>query len=89
MKKLILDLDELAVETFATQAQGAQRGTAFGHIFPSLADCEAFALAPQQDGVQQVQPATDWTGMDTCYGGSCLETCAINTCLSCTATQPA
>jgi hypothetical protein len=90
MKKLTLDLDKLAVETFDTDSAGGRRGTAFGHVFPSLADCgELFGAAQAQDTVQQVQPATDWTGMDTCYGGSCLQTCAINTCQSCTATQAA
>jgi hypothetical protein len=90
MKKLTLDLETLAVETFDTAEQPTRRGTAYGQIFPSLADCaELFAAAPEQAQMQAVQGTGGWTGMDTCEGESCLQTCAINTCLSCTATQAA
>ncbi|MDB4949165.1 MAG: hypothetical protein JWM27_1814 [Gemmatimonadetes bacterium] len=87
MKKLTLDLEMLAVETFDTAAPDPRRGTAFGQIFPSLAECaELFAAAPA-DRVAVVSDPVVWTGMDTCDGGSCLQTCTFNTCLSCTATQ--
>jgi hypothetical protein len=89
MKKHTLDLETLAVETFDTAAQDARRGTAFGQIYPSLAPCaDLYLAAPDQAELQPVQ-GTGWTGMDTCEGQSCLQTCAINTCLSCTATQAA
>lgn len=74
MKKLKLDLEQLAVDTFGISAGEAERGTAHAHAF------DPFAPAIEGTG-------GGWTGMDTCYGESCLETCTFNTCMSCTATQ--
>jgi hypothetical protein len=88
MKKLTLHLEMLAVETFDTAAPDARRGTAYGQIFPSLAECADLFAAPADRAAIATDPVV-WTGMDTCDGGSCLQTCTFNTCLSCTATQAA
>jgi hypothetical protein len=39
MKKLTLNLDELAVESFDTQAVGAERGTVRGHEDTDAVSC--------------------------------------------------
>lgn len=50
MKKLMLDLDALAVESFATDRQSAPRGTVVGHYGPThtewgQASCDRTCLA--------------------------------------------
>ena len=72
MKKLRLDLDRLSVDTFGTAETDGPRGTALAHAFAT-------------DPIEGTGPG--WTGMDTCEGESCLQTCTFDTCLSCTATQ--
>ncbi|HEX6040025.1 hypothetical protein [Longimicrobium sp.] len=82
MRKLKLEVEELAVETFAAGAAAASRGTVMGQA------AERPGMGMERDvPVDGGDTGGGWTGMDTCYGASCLETCTFNTCLSCTATQ--
>jgi hypothetical protein len=75
MRKLKLEIEELSVETFAAADTAPERGTAVGHAV------EMDVLMGGATGVG------GWTGMETCEGESCLQTCTFDTCLSCTATQ--
>jgi hypothetical protein len=57
MAKFQLDVDALRVESFATAAAGAERGTVRAHSDPEPADPDAAFL-----------PITDWK---TCQGDVC------------------
>ena len=83
MRKLKLEIEDLAVETFGTGGAAAPRGTVMGRAAGSV----AVEMDVLMDGGSCGGTGGGWTGMDTCYGESCLQTCTFNTCLSCTATQ--
>jgi hypothetical protein len=78
MKKLKLDLDRLAVDTFEPAEGESERGTAYAHGYGASEDAVVGI-----EGTCGTGPG--WTGMDTCEGESCLQTCTFDTCLSCTA----
>lgn len=45
MKKLILELDNLQVESFATDADPLKRGTVMGHTLPTRPLCSRYCPA--------------------------------------------
>ena len=68
MKKIVLDLDTLAVESFAPEAKKAEaRGTVHGHATLRLCGNTFYCTA----------------GHDTCQYESCVDTCAYGHPVSC------
>lgn len=66
MNKLKLDVDQLAVESFALTTGDAQRGTveAHSHLCPPTTIC-----------IETYQPATCAQSCQSCPGDSCAFTC--------------
>lgn len=67
MKKLRLNLDELEVESFETEAEHAERGTVHGHAQYS-------AYCPPGESLQASNcPTCQQTCVATCYGQNTCE----------------
>lgn len=62
MKKLALDLDQLAVESFETQAPAGRRGTVMGHF---ITDTQTTAMI-NVGTTACPAPSGDLGGGDTC-----------------------
>ncbi len=65
MKKLRLEMDELRVESFATDAAAGEAGTVHGHSYPNA------CLPPSGSD----EPFVDTCGYATCAGDTCWQSC--------------
>lgn len=83
MKKLTLDLETLAVESFSTAAEEPRRGTAFAHgaggagAQLSLDGCDGGEPVQHLHIWPKQQPLNTGYGQETCYG-SCYFSCGCS-----------
>lgn len=70
MKKIRLDLDGLAVESFATATDFPRAGTVAGHGVDGV----SYPIACDSPS-DSVDPAVDTCGYGTCAGVTCWESC--------------
>lgn len=83
MKKLMLDVEQLAVESFATGGAASEAGTVHGHNHTRGNHATCWETCGASCGV--TCPATcgyTCNGEYTCFGDTCAATC------NCTNTQP-
>ena len=84
MRKFKLDVEELTVESFATDSAAGGMGTVRAHALVGIDGDEVAITAPPPASVDC--SANPYTQCQSCYL-SCVDTCNQPTCDSCFATR--